>query len=605
MKNRKSVRKMIFSITVAIGVCAMASIPVWADSIGWTKVDGVFVNPLGEEIEGAVLKGIDVSYHNKDIDWQAVKDSDIDYVIIRCGYGQNFESQDDVKWQEYADACTELGIPFGTYLYSYATTVSAAKSEAEHVLRVIEGYQLTYPVYYDMEDSKQAPTSARRKAQMAEVFCSTIEAAGYQVGIYANTDWFTTKLTDSYFDSRDKWVAQYNNACAYAGDYRMWQCTSSGTVPGISTKADLNFWFDEPPVYQGNTPPASSENNGTGEAAGTEGNEGIGNGTGIENNGSENNGVSGENNTPENNSPENNGSSGESNTPENSGTETDSNIHTDGENNQGTDGSTTDIQNPETNDNSNSGNNTEDPEIPKKLTLSQDMLTLSYGGTSVLTASQEVLWSSSDKTVVKVNSKGKVTPAGTGEAVIMAEASSGETAECYVTVKKRIKDTEISEIPDQQFTGKQIRPAIIVMDGEKTLVKGTDYKVVYADNMAKGTASVTVQGKGYYKGKTVINFQIVPKEKPAAPVVSSISSENRSIVLKWKKVSKASGYEIYRAASKNGVYTLKKTMTENTKVTYKDKKLTTGKKYYYKIRAYQLVNGKKQYSSYTKVNIRA
>lgn len=634
MKTRK-VLKRVSSIVMAAVMTGFSILSSGlllktgqAASTSWTKVDGVYVNSLGEEIVGATLKGIDVSYHNKDIDWEQVKASDIDYAIIRCGFGQDYTSQDDVKWKEYADACTELGIPFGTYLYSYATTVSAAKSEAEHVLRVIKDYQLTYPVYYDMEDKKQEETTAKRKAQMAEAFCSIISEAGYQVGIYANTDWFTTKLTDSYFDSCDKWVAQYSSTCKYTGNYRMWQCTSSGQVPGISTKVDLNFWYDEPPVYQGNTPeantgnsssfpttpsvgnpvsgPSVEENPNVGDPSSSGDNQIVGNNPSPEDNPS-----SGNNSGTENNpGSENKDPSGTITDAENSpGSNPDSNSDSNSDSNPGSESKPSEItkdpgESPET-QNNNSSPKEPDKEPNTTLTISQNALTLSYGGTSVLTASETVKWSSSNKEVVKIGSKGKVTPVGVGEAVITAKASSGQTAECKVIIKKPIKDIDIEEIPAQQFTGGQICPEPVVMDEDKTLEKGTDYKISYMDNTKKGTAVITLKGKGYYTGSVDVAFQIIPKEKLAAPVISSIGSKKSVVTLKWKKVSKASGYEIYRATEKKGTYLLQKTLTKKSKVTYKDKKLVKGKKYYYKIRAYKITEDQKQYSAYAKVNIKA
>ncbi len=582
-KNRRLGRigGMVLSV-ITLSAFVLETLPVTgnAASVGWTKIDGVFVNPAGEPIEGATLKGIDVSYHNGDIEWDEVKASDIDYAILRCGYGQDYESQDDEKWTEYAEECTRLGIPFGTYLYSYATTVAAAKSEAEHVLRLIKDYKLTYPVYYDMEDKKQAEVTAKRKAQIAEVFCAAIEAAGYQVGIYANTDWFTNKLTNSYFDTRDKWVAQYNNSCTYEGSYRMWQCTSSGKVSGISTKVDLNFWYDKEPEYQGNTPEKNSAvqepEQLTGGAVSTDNPAAPGTDLPEENTG---NPTPGALETDQNNQAQVPGTE-ENNQTQTPGTE---------ENNQ--------TQEPD----KNSG---EVPEELPKLELSAQELTLSYESNIVLTANQKVTWTSSDKTVVKIGSKGKLTPIGVGKAVITATTSAGETAECRVTVKKRIKDTEIAQIPDQPFTGKAVKPEVTVMDGETALVKGTDYKVVYSNNMGKGTASVKIKGKGYYKGTVEIPFQIIPKEKPASPIVSSISTKGTTVTLQWEKVSNASGYEIYRAAKKNGTYELKKEITKKSKVTYKDKKLVKGKKYYYKIRAYKDYGYGRKYSSYTKVNIK-
>ena len=111
---------------------------------------------------------------------------------MRCGYGMNDRYQDDDYWYTNADACERYGIPFGTYLYSYADTVEKAKSEAEHVLRLVKGYDLSYPIYYDLEhDPVRNKLSRTQIADIAEAFCDTIEAAGYDVAIDANTDWFT------------------------------------------------------------------------------------------------------------------------------------------------------------------------------------------------------------------------------------------------------------------------------------------------------------------------------------------------------------------------------------------------------------------------------
>jgi lysozyme len=108
------------------------------------------------------LKGIDVSHHQGVIDWDKAK-NEIDYTILSIGYGDNYTSQDDVQFKRNADECTRLGIPFGVYIYSYAENTTQAKSEADHVIRVIEGYKLDYPVYYDLEDE---PTTVQVNALM-------------------------------------------------------------------------------------------------------------------------------------------------------------------------------------------------------------------------------------------------------------------------------------------------------------------------------------------------------------------------------------------------------------------------------------------------------
>ena len=192
----------------------------------------------------AISKGIDVSYHNGTIDWKRVKQSEVEYAIIRCGYGTNDKSQDDKKWEENVKGCTDNNIPYGVYLYSYADTVEKASSEADHAIRLLQGKKFKYPVYYDLEeDAIRKKLSKTEIANIAKTFCNKLSAKGYTVGIYANKDWFTNYLTDSCFNNWTKWVAQYNTVCNYQGKYDMWQCSSTGSVPGISGKVDLNYSY--------------------------------------------------------------------------------------------------------------------------------------------------------------------------------------------------------------------------------------------------------------------------------------------------------------------------------------------------------------------------
>ena len=106
---------------------------------------------------------IDVSHHQGAIDWEQVKNAGIAGVIIRCGYGMDQASQDDREWKRNADACARLGIPFGAYLYSYADSIEKAASEAQHALRLLAGYRLSYPVYYDIEKAGTENGAARER----------------------------------------------------------------------------------------------------------------------------------------------------------------------------------------------------------------------------------------------------------------------------------------------------------------------------------------------------------------------------------------------------------------------------------------------------------
>ena len=191
----------------------------------------------------ATRTGIDVSEHNGVINWEQVKASGIDFAIIRCGYGMDQTDQDDKQWIRNVTECERLGIPYGVYIYSYATNTDRARSEAQHVLRLIQGRNLSYPVYFDMEDDS---TLGADLAAIAETFCSTIENAGYAVGIYANTNWWNSYLTDARFSQWYRWVAEWGASCNYKGTYAMWQYSNTGSVPGISGNVDMNYLIGYP-----------------------------------------------------------------------------------------------------------------------------------------------------------------------------------------------------------------------------------------------------------------------------------------------------------------------------------------------------------------------
>lgn len=185
---------------------------------------------------------IDVSEHQGVIDWEKVM-YHIDGAILRCGYGGDYEDQDDSQFKRNADECTRLGIPFGVYIYSYARSIQAAQYEADHVLRLIKGYKLAYPVYLDLEQ----PGTENGAVERAHVFGDIIEEAGYWCGVYANLNWWENYLPG--LDRFTKWVAQYNRVCEYTGSHLdIWQYTSKGSVPGIKGNVDINECYRDFPA---------------------------------------------------------------------------------------------------------------------------------------------------------------------------------------------------------------------------------------------------------------------------------------------------------------------------------------------------------------------
>lgn len=192
------------------------------------------------------FKVIDVSKHQGKIDWPKVKASGINVAIIRCGYGDDIPKQDDECFEYNYNEAIKNGIKVGIYLYSYAASVSQAVSEANHVIRLIKGKQIDYPVYYDLEDAKTTgKCSVKLIGDIAENFCNVIKSHGFKIGIYANTNWFNNKLTDSRFKNYDKWVAQYSTSCTYKGDYQAWQYTDKAKIDGIKGNVDCSYFYKD------------------------------------------------------------------------------------------------------------------------------------------------------------------------------------------------------------------------------------------------------------------------------------------------------------------------------------------------------------------------
>lgn len=187
--------------------------------------------------------GIDVSAHQGTINWDVVAPQ-IDFAILRVGYGSDYTNQDDSQWANNVAACERLGIPYGVYLYSYADTTAKAASEAQHVIRLLQGHNPTLPVFYDLEDDTVRACGNATIYQFATIFCNAIEAAGYIPGVYANLNWWRNYLTDPGYDQWYRWVAQYNTSCTYTGAYCMWQNSSSYQMSGITANTvDTNYWY--------------------------------------------------------------------------------------------------------------------------------------------------------------------------------------------------------------------------------------------------------------------------------------------------------------------------------------------------------------------------
>lgn len=195
-------------------------------------------------------KGIDVSSWQGRIDWTRVKPH-IDFAILRCGYGNDVAYQDDREFERNAKMCKELGIPFGVYLYSYATTLDDAQSEVDHTLRLIKNKKLEYPVFLDVESARQMALPKDRLVRIVNHYCEEMEKNGYYVGIYSSLDRFKSNLDSRELDKFDKWIAEWGDRLTYKGEAGMWQNTDYEDIPGIRGRVDGDeAFYDYPRIIR-------------------------------------------------------------------------------------------------------------------------------------------------------------------------------------------------------------------------------------------------------------------------------------------------------------------------------------------------------------------
>lgn len=200
---------------------------------------------------GEDMKGIDVSVHNGDIDWNKVKSAGIEFAILRAGFGR-LEKQKDEKFEQNYAGAKAAGIPIGAYWYSYAMTPEEAELEADVFLSVIKGKQFEMPVYFDLEEKKQFDLGKEQVSAIMRAFLKKVESAGYFVGLYGSASSLTTHTADDIKSWFTIWLAHWVNQTNYSGAYGIWQYSEKGHVDGISGNVDMDICYkDFPTIIKG------------------------------------------------------------------------------------------------------------------------------------------------------------------------------------------------------------------------------------------------------------------------------------------------------------------------------------------------------------------
>ena len=260
------------AMPAAIEVLTPPALPV-SENGGFQDVDGLtyYFNRNGNPVTGlrqidgkmyyfnlygvkAAKLGIDVSYHNKGINWPAVKAQGIDFAIIRVGY-RGWESGllwEDDRFVQNLRGAKGAGIDVGVYVYSTAVNPIEARQEADLIVGSLCGMKLEYPVYFDTEQSGDYPLGRAdrickaNRAPIIQAFCSRIRDAGYTPGIYSGLNYLKNHVAHSIYAPYTTWLAnytRYNRLPDFPYEYDMWQFTDAGYVNGIRGIVDMNVIY--------------------------------------------------------------------------------------------------------------------------------------------------------------------------------------------------------------------------------------------------------------------------------------------------------------------------------------------------------------------------
>ena len=219
-------------------------------------IDGkrYFFNANGAK---ASLFGADFSKHQGTIDWASVKQSGVEFVILRAavrGYGSSGNLMTDSQIAANIKGALSQNIDVGIYVFSQAVTTEEAVEEAERALDIIKGYDIKLPIYFDSEYSGAPNRTGRadgltkaERTSLAIAFCETVRKAGYKAGVYASKSFFYDNLDYAALQSRgyEIWLAHYiSSVTDFKYPYNIWQYTSKGSIGGVQSEyADLDIAY--------------------------------------------------------------------------------------------------------------------------------------------------------------------------------------------------------------------------------------------------------------------------------------------------------------------------------------------------------------------------
>ena len=213
------------------------------------------VEIVPDKIEDMILKyktkntliGIDVSNHQGDIDWESVKNSGVEFVFIRIWFGHNREAKimEDEKFRKNLEGARNAGLKVGLYFYSYATEIWEAEEQANWIVKTLNGEKIDLPIVFDYETWKSFPTYNINIVDLNKVakrFLDILHDNGYEGMNYSSKYYLNTIWNLSEYPT---WLAHYVSKTNYDKDFKVWQFSNTGEVPGINGFVDLDVLYLE------------------------------------------------------------------------------------------------------------------------------------------------------------------------------------------------------------------------------------------------------------------------------------------------------------------------------------------------------------------------
>ena len=201
------------------------------------------------EADGRRAKaGIDVSTHQKDIDWPSVAADGIDFAILRLGHRGYTEGGLflDQTFEQNLRGALDAGLEAGVYFFSQAVTPEEAEEEADYVLEVLDGQALSFPVAFDWEpipgdEARTDGLDGETMTRCAAAFCKRIEDAGYRAAVYFNQTQGYLRYDLRELTEYTLWLAEYDTKPDFYYHFDLWQYSHTGRVAGIDGDVDMNL----------------------------------------------------------------------------------------------------------------------------------------------------------------------------------------------------------------------------------------------------------------------------------------------------------------------------------------------------------------------------